>query len=99
MRITDKPRTNTLQDLMTYNVRVLLTVNQVNQKDLAKAMGISEATLSQKFSGRTRWNIEDIDKASHYLGVPASRFLESDMWGLRGLNPGPTDYESAALTD
>lgn len=24
---------------------------------------------------------------------------DRDLWGSRGLNPGPTDYESAALTN
>ena len=29
---------------------------------------------------------------------PSGDFIQRCAWGSRGLNPGPTDYESAALT-
>ncbi|WP_232781657.1 helix-turn-helix domain-containing protein [Bifidobacterium breve] len=58
-----------LQDRVSYNIRVLLAIRQTSQQDLAKAMGIAAASLSQKFSGRIRWNLDDIEKASGFLGV------------------------------
>lgn len=58
-----------LQDRVTYNMKVLIAIRQTSQKDLAQAMGIAAPTLSQKFSGRTRWNMDDIEKASDFLDV------------------------------
>ncbi|WP_152209104.1 helix-turn-helix domain-containing protein [Bifidobacterium cebidarum] len=58
-----------LQDRVTYNVKVLIAIRQTSQKDLAQAMGIAAPTLSQKFSGRTRWNMDDIEKASGFFNV------------------------------
>ncbi|MDF7663313.1 helix-turn-helix transcriptional regulator [Bifidobacterium sp. ESL0763] len=58
-----------LQDKVTFNLRLLLMLRDRTQKDLAKAIGIAGATLSQKFSGRTRWNLDDIEKASDFLNV------------------------------
>lgn len=50
-------------------MKVLIAIRQTSQKDLAQAMGIAAPTLSQKFSGRTRWNMDDIEKASDFLDV------------------------------
>ena len=58
-----------LQDRVTYNMKVLIAIRKTSQKDLAQAMGIAAPTLSQKFSGRTRWNMDDIEKASDFLDV------------------------------
>ena len=55
-----------LQDRVTYNMKVLIAIRQTSQKDLAQAMGIAAPTLSQKFSGRTRWNMDDIEKSLRF---------------------------------
>ena len=60
---------SSLQDRVSYNIRVLLAIRQVSQQELAKAMGIAAPSLSQKFTGRIRWNLDDIEKASGFLGV------------------------------
>ena len=80
-----------LQDRVTYNMKVLIAIRQTSQKDLAQAMGIAAPTLSQKFSGRTRWNMDDIEKASDFLDVKP----EALVAGM-DLNHGPLGYEPAS---
>ena len=58
-----------LQDRVSHNIRVLLAIREITQRDLAKAMGLAAPSLSQKFTGRTRWNMDDIEKASGFLNV------------------------------
>lgn len=45
-------------------MRVAIALRGCAQKDLAAAMGITPASLSQKFVGKTLWNLVDIEKAS-----------------------------------
>lgn len=78
-----------LQDRVTYNMKVLIAIRQTSQKDLAQAMGIAAPTLSQKFSGRTRWNMDDIEKASDFLDVKPEALVAGhgfepwDLWVMR----------------
>ena len=69
-------------------MKVLIAIRQTSQKDLAQAMGIAAPTLSQKFSGRTRWNMDDIEKASDFLDVKpealVAGMIELDLWDTRG---------------
>ena len=81
-----------LQDRVTYNMKVLIAIRQTSQKDLAQAMGIAAPTLSQKFSGRTRWNMDDIEKASDFLDVKP----EALVAGM-DLNHGSLGYEPSEL--
>ncbi|EFH71699.1 helix-turn-helix domain-containing protein [Gardnerella swidsinskii] len=76
-----------LQDIVTYNVRVMLAIRQRTQKGLAEAMKISAPTLSQKFTGRTRWNMDDIEKASSYFKVKPEALVSSQLVGPQGLEP------------
>ena len=66
---TTKPKSKAvpLQERVSQNLRIFLAVNKKTQKNLAAEMGISAAALSEKFSGRIRWNLDDIEKASDFL--------------------------------
>nr|WP_236022661.1 helix-turn-helix transcriptional regulator [Bifidobacterium phasiani] len=50
-------------------MRVALAANGLQQKDLANALGITSASMSAKFTGRTMWNLVDIEKASGFFHV------------------------------
>ena len=50
-------------------MRVAIALRGCAQKDLAAAMGITPASLSQKFVGKTLWNLVDIEKASGFFNV------------------------------
>lgn len=40
------------------------------QEAFAKAMGMSETTLSSKLNGKTDWTRQEIEKAGKLLGIP-----------------------------
>lgn len=46
-----------------------MALRGVNQKDLAKVLGIATSSMSQKFTGKTLWNLVDIEKASGFFNV------------------------------
>ena len=58
-----------LQAIVTRNIRVAMALRGVNQKDLAKVLGIATSSMSQKFTGKTLWNLVDIEKASGFFNV------------------------------
>ena len=58
-----------LQSIVTRNMRVAMAIRGVNQKQLAHVLGIATSSMSQKFTGRTAWSLEDIEKASGFFHV------------------------------
>ena len=58
-----------LQAIVTRNIRVAMALRGVNQKDLAKVLGIGTSSMSQKCTGKTLWNLVDIEKASGFFNV------------------------------
>ena len=58
-----------LQAIVTRNIRVAMALRGANQKDLAKVLGIATSSMSQKFTGKTLWNLVDIEKASGFFNV------------------------------
>lgn len=80
---------STLQKIVTRNMRMELAYNGFIQKDLAAAIGITTASLSAKFSGKTNWNLVDIEKAATLFHTRPECLVASGEWGRRGLNPGP----------
>ena len=89
-------------------MKVLIAIRQTSQKDLAQAMGIAAPTLSQKFSGRTRWNMDDIEKASDFLDVKPEAlvaghgFEAMDLWVMSQratelLHPAPAVFKQLYL--
>lgn len=96
--------TGSIQDIVTRNMKIAMAVNDTNQQTLANELGISRSSVSQKMTHRVIWSLEDIEKAGRFFRISPARFLEpngllNNEWGRRGLNPGPADYESDALTD
>lgn len=58
-----------LQKLVTRNMKVAMALHDLNQKTLAKAIGLAPSTVSLKFSNKVFWSLEDIAKASSFIGV------------------------------
>jgi transcriptional regulator with XRE-family HTH domain len=47
----------------------------VKQESLAKALGMTQPSLSMRLRGRTRWTIQDLVIVSKTLDVPVSVLL------------------------
>ena len=58
-----------LQDIVTRNMKVAMTLRNVKQKDLANALGVDRSSISQKMTRRVAWSLEDIEKASDFFHV------------------------------
>ena len=96
--------TSSIQDIVTRNMKIAMAVNDTNQQTLANELGISRSSVSQKMTHRVIWSLEDIEKAGRFFRISPAKFLEpngllNSEWGRSGLNRGPADYESDALTD
>ena len=66
-----------LQQIITDNMFWLKRRSMVRQADLAKSLGISQPTLSQKYSRTIAWTINDLAKAAVFFKVPVS-YLVTD---------------------
>lgn len=92
-----------LQQIITDNMFWLKRRSKVRQSDLAKGLGISQPTLSQKYSRAIAWTINDLAKAAVFFEVPVSylvtnNFIEpSSEYQVRGnLAPDISHHEIAA---
>ncbi|WP_428888067.1 helix-turn-helix domain-containing protein [Bifidobacterium dentium] len=77
-----------LQDRVTLNIKILLALRSSNQKKLAEGIGLSATTLSEKFSGKIRWNLDDIENASEFLHVNPEALVAG-----HGFEPWTSGYE------
>ena len=68
-----------LQRAVTHKIRVAMAeTGKLAQKDLAKALQMTPSAVSAKFTGKTLWNLEDIEKAARYFNVSPA-YLVSDI--------------------
>lgn len=51
----------TTQERISRNVRLLMAAHGEQQQDLARRLGISAASVSDKLKGRRRWSVDDLD--------------------------------------
>lgn len=84
-----------LQQIITDNMFWLKRRSKVRQSDLAKGLGISQPTLSQKYSRTIAWTINDLAKAAVFFKVPVSylvtdNFIEPSS-EYRLVHNGPVD--------
>ena len=56
-------------------VRAWMARRDVKQEALAKALGMTQPSLSMRLRGRTRWTIQDLVLVSKTLDVPVSVLL------------------------
>lgn len=56
-------------------VRAWMARRDVKQEALAKALGMTQPSLSMRLRGRTRWTIQDLVIVSRTLDVPVSVLL------------------------
>lgn len=66
---------DTLQDIVSRNIKIALVLHETNQKELAKALGFKPSAISQKMAGSVNWNLVDIEKAAHFFGVRPERLV------------------------
>ena len=82
-----------LQLTITENIYMLKRRTKVKQEVLAKALHISQSTLSQKFSGQVRWSISDLAYAADFFEVSAAWLISNNF-----ISPDNSRRELAGAT-
>lgn len=72
----------TLSQLVTINVRILLSLHRMTQHDLAAATGLSLPTVAQRLSDRRPWNLQDLGPVAAALKVEPADLLRPVYPGL-----------------
>ena len=64
---------NALTQLLSANVRAELARRGQGQRELAHALGLSRAAVSNRLNGKTPWTVDELEIVAQGLGVePAS---------------------------
>lgn len=64
-----------LQSTITDNIRKLMKQRGAKHADLAKALGVSTSTVSQKLTDRISWTLTDMKRAAKYFNVYPAALL------------------------
>jgi predicted XRE-type DNA-binding protein len=87
-----KQERDPLQKNISRVVKVLMTAHDQNQGDIATALELTQATVSHKLAGHTRWAIEDLAMLARHFGIDPWDFLMPPT----NLVPGPGTAAPAA---
>lgn len=63
--------------MLSYKLRKIIDERNIDQKDIARAAGVTEGAVSQWISGKTIPKIGRLQRVADFLGVPLSYFVDS----------------------
>lgn len=100
-------------DIVAANIRALAGRLGISQKELAPAVGLSQGSVSNRWTGKMQWQLEDLDKVAAVFGVQPWELTQppadmrnarrlasvSDSYTAGDLNPEPIDSELAVVVD
>jgi transcriptional regulator with XRE-family HTH domain len=72
------------QERVTTSVRVEMALRREHQSDLARALGLTQTSVSARLNGRTRWSVDDLDKLAEHFGVTVADLVNPPRAYLRG---------------
>jgi transcriptional regulator with XRE-family HTH domain len=75
-------RPESLADAVAANIRAEVARAGVRQQDLARALGMSQPAVSDRFRGITAWTLNEVEAVARLLGTTAS-----DLVRHQGLEP------------
>lgn len=65
----------TLEATLNETLRLLMTRTGRRQVDVAEALGVTRASLSQRLLGNASWKVNDLPKVADYFGLTVSELL------------------------
>lgn len=68
-----------IEDTISFNVKVMLAINGMNQTDLANALGLKRSTISVKLNGRISWSAVDLVRAAAALHTTPQALLNDTL--------------------
>lgn len=69
---------STTTESVAAEVRAQCARQRVSQRDLAKVLGVSHATLFRRFSGEVAFDVEELAAVANYLDIPMASLLPAD---------------------
>jgi transcriptional regulator with XRE-family HTH domain len=81
------PEETDLSELLRRNVRAEIARAGLQQAEVARALGISQQSVSLKLSGRRPISVDEINAFAHLFGIAPYKLL----WAPWGSNPQPAD--------
>ena len=68
-----------VENVISFNVKILLTARGKTQTDLASYLGLQRSTISVKLKGKSEWSVPDLVNTANYLGTTPSALLDDSM--------------------
>ena len=84
----------TFADQVAANIRAEAAWRGVTQRALARALGLAQPTVSDRWRGKTPWTLNEVEAVAHLLGTTTST-----LCAIRDSNPEPTDLEVGHVID
>lgn len=78
MTTTDEPDIGALRGRVAEEVRALMGRRQVTGAQLARAIGVPQASLQRRLSGRYPFDVDLLADIAAYFGVPVVAFFPDD---------------------
>ncbi|MFJ4008162.1 helix-turn-helix domain-containing protein [Streptomyces sp. NPDC090023] len=66
---------DTLESTLNETLRLLMTRTGRRQVDVAEALGVTRASLSQRLLGNSGWRVNDLPKVADYFGLTVPELL------------------------
>jgi transcriptional regulator with XRE-family HTH domain len=57
-------------------VREALRSRGLRQQDVASVLGLSQASVSDRLTGKTPFTLKDLERIAEHLGIPVAELLE-----------------------
>ena len=68
-----------MEEVVAWNVKILLTARRASQLALAEALGIKKAAMSRKINGYISWSLADVVKAARFLGTTPEDLMDDTL--------------------
>ena len=73
------------EQIISWNVKILLTAQGKSQADLARILGISRATMTNKLKSRISWSLLDAVKTARFLNTTVDTLLDDSLMRRMGV--------------
>ena len=70
---------NQVENVISFNVKVMLTATGKSQSSLADYLGVRRSTISVKLSGKTQWSVPDLVNTANFLDTTPEALMDDSM--------------------